>query len=171
MSSAFSDFTRVASVEAQALPPASGAGRPLLALTRGLAATAGGTSAGQPHTNRLWFLALQGARSWHSATIACAQRDEHVCKLLQSPAGMPLPGASGGSTSSYAATAKSQLTLPDGRLHVGTHLGLMAGRYRYLSTLGEGVSAQVGARREGRPLVVTLAQHRCRMLLLLSTGP
>lgn len=37
----------------------------------------------------------------------------------------------------------AQLTLPDGRLHVGTHLPVMAGRYKYLSTLGEGVSAQV----------------------------
>lgn len=35
------------------------------------------------------------------------------------------------------------LTLPDGRLNVGTHLPLLAKRYKYLSTLGEGVSAQV----------------------------
>lgn len=39
----------------------------------------------------------------------------------------------------------AQLTLPDGRLHVGTHLPLLAQRYKYLSTLGEGASAQVGA--------------------------
>jgi len=35
------------------------------------------------------------------------------------------------------------LTLPDGRLNVGVHLPLLGRRYRYLSTLGEGVSAQV----------------------------
>ena len=39
--------------------------------------------------------------------------------------------------------ALAALTLPDGRLNVGTHLPLLAGRYRYLSVLGEGVSAQV----------------------------
>lgn len=37
----------------------------------------------------------------------------------------------------------SSLTLPDGRLNVGCHLPLLARRYRYLSVLGEGVSAQV----------------------------
>lgn len=41
------------------------------------------------------------------------------------------------------ASAAAVLTLPDGRLHVGTHLPLLAQRYKYLSTLGEGVSAQV----------------------------
>jgi homeodomain interacting protein kinase len=48
-----------------------------------------------------------------------------------------------------AASATAQLTLPDGRLHVGTHLPLLAQRYRYLSLLGEGVSAQVGAAARG----------------------
>jgi len=46
--------------------------------------------------------------------------------------------AAGASPSSTAG-----LTLPDGRLNVGTHLPLLAKRYKYLSTLGEGVSAQV----------------------------
>ncbi|KAL4854275.1 Serine/threonine-protein kinase AFC3 [Chlorella vulgaris] len=40
-------------------------------------------------------------------------------------------------------TDVAHLTLPDGRLNVGTHLPLLAKRYRYLSTLGEGISAQV----------------------------
>jgi serine/threonine protein kinase len=34
-------------------------------------------------------------------------------------------------------------TLPDGRLNAGVHLPLLAHRYRYLSALGEGASAQV----------------------------
>ena len=38
---------------------------------------------------------------------------------------------------------RPHLVLPDGRLDVGTHLPLLASRYKYLSTLGEGVSAQV----------------------------
>ncbi|EFN56857.1 hypothetical protein CHLNCDRAFT_51650 [Chlorella variabilis] len=53
-------------------------------------------------------------------------------------------GGGGGATSSApAAPAAAQLTLPDGRLNVGTHLPLLARRYKYLSSLGEGVSAQV----------------------------
>jgi hypothetical protein len=42
-----------------------------------------------------------------------------------------------------AATATHPLSLPDGRLNVGTHLPLLYNRYRYLGHLGEGVSAQV----------------------------
>ena len=61
-------------------------------------------------------------------------------------AGMLLPGTNGGSNGGAAAA----LTLPDGRLRVGTHL---ARRYRYLSTLGEGVSAQVGCKGRGTCLL------------------
>lgn len=35
------------------------------------------------------------------------------------------------------------MTLPDGRLNAGTHLGLLASRYRYLSRISEGVTSQV----------------------------
>lgn len=34
------------------------------------------------------------------------------------------------------------ISLPDGRLNIGTHLPLLDGRYRYLGVLGEGASAQ-----------------------------
>lgn len=51
----------------------------------------------------------------------------------------PPPTAPGGPP-----TAAAQLlTLPDGRLNIGTHLPLLNGRYKYLATIGEGVSAQV----------------------------
>ena len=36
-------------------------------------------------------------------------------------------------------------TLGDGRLQIGTHMPLLAKRYRYLDLLGEGASAQVPA--------------------------
>ena len=39
----------------------------------------------------------------------------------------------------------SNLSLPDGRLRVGTEVPLLARRYRYLSLLGEGRSAQVSS--------------------------
>lgn len=56
MNSAFSDFTRAAYVEAQTLPPTAGAGRPLLALTRGLAPAAPATCAGDATNCNLWCL-------------------------------------------------------------------------------------------------------------------
>ncbi len=59
--------------------------------------------------------------------------------MTPAPAGVQPPAA--------AAQQQQQqrLTLPDGHLNVGTHLPLLAGRYKYLSTLGEGVSSRVGA--------------------------
>jgi hypothetical protein len=39
-----------------------------------------------------------------------------------------------------APAAPPPLSLPDGRLNVGTHLPLLSRRYRYLATLGEGAS-------------------------------
>jgi hypothetical protein len=57
-------------------------------------------------------------------------------------------------------TDVAHLTLPDGRLNVGTHLPLLAKRYRYLSTLGEGASAQV-----------TAAYGRCAAVILSAGVP
>jgi serine/threonine protein kinase len=48
-----------------------------------------------------------------------------------------------GCQSTAPSSSAAGLTLPDGRFNVGTHLPLLAKRYKYLSTLGEGVSAQV----------------------------
>ena len=56
---------------------------------------------------------------------------------------LPPHGAAAPAATAPAAAAH---TLPDGRLHCSTALPLLAKRYRYLSTLGEGVSAQVSQR-------------------------
>ena len=52
-------------------------------------------------------------------------------------------GAGGSGAPPSQSAVLSALTLPDGRLNVGTHLPLLVQRYRYLSILGEGVSCQV----------------------------
>ena len=44
------------------------------------------------------------------------------------------------------ATPSTGQTLGDGRLQIGTHMPLLAKRYRYLDLLGEGASAQVPIR-------------------------
>jgi hypothetical protein len=61
---------------------------------------------------------------------------------------LPARGAAAGAAPAAAPPAAAaqkhqRLTLPDGHLNVGTHLPLLAGRYKYLSTLGEGVSSRV----------------------------
>jgi len=67
-----------------------------------------------------------------------------VSPMLQATAGASLLYLGCQSTAAGAGPSSAAgLTLPDGRLNVGTHLPLLAKRYKYLSTLGEGVSAQV----------------------------
>lgn len=128
--SAFSPWQPCSTLEQSPLPSCSKAGAsPTLCLTRGL---------------NLLGKELPGAVA-AQARRACRQaagrltgrwsrrRDRH-----------------GACTPCAGAAAQQSLTLPDGRLNVGTQLGTLAGRYRYLSRVAEGVSSQVwGAQGEG----------------------
>ena len=130
-------------LENQPLPSATPTFSPLLALTRGIAAllptsaaaAAAGASKGKSQLALRHACPLaSGGRSLatHCVALNASPADSLCLCLYPVPAGAP------------ASSAAAQLTLPDGRLHVGTHLPLLAHRYRYLSSLGEGVSAQVG---------------------------
>ena len=69
--------------------------------------------------------------------------------LTRGISGLVGSGAAGGGAV-LAGPAAQPLTLPDGRLNAGTPLGLLAGRYRYLSRVAEGVSSQVVSSQPGR---------------------
>eukprot|EP00887_Chlorella_sp_A99_P001084 scaffold14.g1084.t1 len=76
-----------------------------------------------------------------AAPLGVGAAPSNLCIQLTAGVGVLYAAADRG-TSRGALPAPS-LTLPDGRMSLGTHLPLLGGRYRYVSTLGEGVSAQV----------------------------
>lgn len=84
--------------------------------------------------DRLESLPVQSG--FRNQTSPMVQATSGALHLYQGCQNNGVPGGAPG-------LAASALTLPDGRLNVGIHLPLLAKRYRYLSVLGEGVSAQV----------------------------
>lgn len=127
-------------LETQQLPGATSSFSPLLALTRGIGAVLPATAAAAaaaPATAITGRLPLCPVHPFTKVVLACRIDAAQPCNPTASFV-RPCAGVA-------AASATAQLTLPDGRLHIGTHLPLLAQRYRYLSLLGEGVSAQVGA--------------------------
>jgi hypothetical protein len=155
---AFTEFMGVAGrLETAPIVPVT-AYSPLLALTRGLANVipAGGTP-GELQSDPELIVPARAAAAGKGQLVF----DTYgfvKCGLEPAPGFAGLPPQA-------ALPAAERLTLPDGRLNVGTHLPLLARRYRYLSTLGEGVSAQVGAGwaaalPAGRPLPSPSAAHR-----------
>lgn len=84
---------------------------------------------------------------------AAAHRVPSIAGLDITRPAAHVPCRSAGPAQPAAAAQQHQrLTLPDGHLNVGMHLPLLAGRYKYLSTLGEGVSSRVGAASALLPL-------------------
>jgi hypothetical protein len=71
------------------------------------------------------------------------QRISHRTGVLRILSQDHRAGGDNAAAAQAAALQGSRATLRDGRLAVGTHLPLLAKRYRYLSLLGEGASAQV----------------------------
>lgn len=78
------------------------------------------------------FLGATCSRESPLSTMSATQKPEHAF----------FAGRDGGAASP-ALLRSGWHTLGDGRLGVGTHMPLLAQRYRYLSLLGEGTSAQV----------------------------